>query len=211
MGRFPEVIAAGLPVGSVRLQTPVQSVAAREVRTAAGERISARAVVVATDPETAGRLADLPTPAMKHLTTFWHTAAEPPSRRPMLHLDADLRGPVVNTAVLTSVAPTYAPAGQTLIATTVLGADGSSAAELAARQHAGQIYGVDPERWELVRAHVVSALPSLPPPLRTRSPVTTASGVHVAGDHRDTASIQGALVSGRRAAGAVLRELGLDG
>jgi hypothetical protein len=29
-------------------------------------------------------------------------------------------------------------------------------------------------------------------------------GLFVCGDHRDTASIQGALVSGRRAAGAVM-------
>lgn len=32
--------------------------------------------------------------------------------------------------------------------------------------------------------------------------------VYVAGDHRDTSSIQGALVSGRRAATAVLHDIG---
>jgi monoamine oxidase len=32
-------------------------------------------------------------------------------------------------------------------------------------------------------------------------------GPYVAGDHRDTSSIQGALVSGRRAARAVVRDL----
>ena len=37
----------------------------------------------------------------------------------------------------------------------------------------------------------------------------TASGLYVAGDHRDTSSIQGALVSGRRAAQAVLKDLGI--
>jgi monoamine oxidase len=31
--------------------------------------------------------------------------------------------------------------------------------------------------------------------------------VYVAGDHRDTSSLQGALVSGRRAAAAVLKDL----
>jgi hypothetical protein len=41
---------------------------------------------------------------MKPLTTFWHTGAEPPTRQRLLHLDADLRGPVVNTAVMTTVA-----------------------------------------------------------------------------------------------------------
>jgi hypothetical protein len=43
---------------------------------------------------------------MKALSTFWHTAAEPPSPQRLLHLDADRRGPVINTAVLTAVAPT---------------------------------------------------------------------------------------------------------
>jgi hypothetical protein len=34
-------------------------------------------------------------------------------------------------------------------------------------------------------------------------------GLYVCGDHRDTSSIQGALVSGRRAARAVLADLGV--
>lgn len=204
MGRLPEVIAAGLPAGTVRLHTAARSVDAHTVTTDDGERISARAVVVATDPDTAGRLVGQPTPMMKALTTFWHTGPEPPSLVPMLHLDADRRGPVINTAVLTTVAPTYAPAGRPLIATTVLGAAGSPETERTVREQAGRIYGVDPGRWELVRTHVVSAaLPSLPPPLQPRGGVRTPAGVFLAGDHRDTASIQGALVSGRRAATAV--------
>jgi hypothetical protein len=46
------------------------------------------------------------------------------------------------------------------------------------------------------------------PPLDVRRPVDLGDGLFVAGDHRDTASIQGALVSGRRAADAVLRHIG---
>ncbi|MCO1657096.1 FAD-dependent oxidoreductase [Pseudonocardia humida] len=37
-----------------------------------------------------------------------------------------------------------------------------------------------------------------------RGPVALGDGLFVAGDHRDTPSTQGALVSGRRAAEAVL-------
>ena len=208
MGRLPELVAASLPAGSVRLHTPVAAVTPTGVRTAAGEHLPARAVVVATDPETAGRLTAVATPTMKALTTFWHTMPEAPTRTPLLHLDADRRGPVVNTAPMTVVAPSYAPAGRHLVATTVVGADGTAAAERAARRHAGLIYGVDAGRWELVTTHVIrAALPSQPPPLRARQPVRT-DGVLVAGDHRDTASIQGALVSGRRAASAVLADLG---
>ena len=204
MGRLPQVLAATLPAGTVRLGTGVRSVTGCTVRTDDAE-LEASAVVLATDPATAGRLADLDVPPMKSLTTFWHATDEPPTGRPLLHLDADHRGPLVNTAVLTTVAPTYAPAGRSLVASTVLGADGSAAAERTVRRQAALVYGVDTDAWDLVATHVVAAaLPAQPPPLHPRQPVALGGGLFVAGDHRDTASIQGALVSGRRAATAVL-------
>ena len=118
---------------------------------------------------------------------------------------------MINTAVLTTAAPTYAPAGRPLIATTVLGANGSTEAERVARAHAGLIYGVDRRptgSWSPPTSSR-DALPEQPPPLEVRRPVRLASGAYVCGDHRDTASIQGALVSGRRAARAVLTDLGV--
>ncbi|SDU97000.1 Phytoene dehydrogenase-related protein [Microlunatus sagamiharensis] len=204
MGHFPAVVAATLPAGTVRLGVRAHGVTASSVRTDDGE-LTARAVVVATDPSTAGSLTGAVAPRMKALTTFWHTTDEPPTTRPLLHLDADHRGPMVNTAVMTNVAGSYAPAGRVLVATTVLGADGSAEVERAAREQAGLVYGTGTATWELVTTHVVAeALPAQPPPLDDRQPVTVGGGVHVAGDHRDIASIQGALVSGRRAADAIL-------
>ncbi|HEY0238214.1 MAG TPA: NAD(P)/FAD-dependent oxidoreductase [Friedmanniella sp.] len=204
MGRLPELVAASLPDGTVRLGVPVRGVSGSTVQTDDGE-LAASAVVVATDPATAGTLTGLDVPRTKALTTFWYATAEPPSTRALLHVDADHRGPLVNTAVMTNAAPTYAPAGQSLVQVTVLGADGSAETEQAARAQAGLVYGVDPAGWQLVTTHVVAAaLPAQPPPLAVRRPVALGGGLFVAGDHRDTASIQGALVSGRRAAGAVL-------
>jgi phytoene dehydrogenase-like protein len=204
MGRLPELVAATLPPGTVRLGVRVRGVTGSSVRTDDGE-VSASAVVVATDPATAGELVRVDAPRMKALTTFWYAADEPPTTRPLLHLDADHRGPLVNTAVMTNAAPTYAPAGRALVQVTVLGADGSAATERSARRQAGLVYGVGTTGWQLVRTHVVAAaLPAQPPALDVRQPVALGDGLFVAGDHRDTASIQGALVSGRRAAGAVL-------
>jgi phytoene dehydrogenase-like protein len=204
MSRLPELIAAGLPAGTVRLAEPALEVTGTRVRTAVRE-IRACVVVVAADPVTTARLTGCRAPAMKSLTTFWHTAPRPPTTARLLHLDAERRGPLVNTAVLTNVAPTYAPAGRTLIASTTLGADGSATTERLVRRQAGMVYGVDTTDWELVTCHVVTAaLPVQPPPLPTRPPVRLANGVLVAGDHRATASIQGALVSGRRAAREIL-------
>ena len=204
MGRLPELIAASLPAETVRLGVRVHGVSGSTARTDDGE-LAARAVVVAADPTTAGALTGIVAPPMKALTTFWYAADEPPTTRNLLHLDADHRGPLVNTAVMTNAAPTYAPAGRSLVQVTVLGADAAAATERAARTQAGLVYGVDTSAWQVVTTHVVAAaLPAQPAPLDVRRPVALGDGLFVAGDHRDTASIQGALVSGRRAASAVL-------
>ena len=58
-----------------------------------------------------------------------------------------------------------------------------------------------------VRFQEHRADPAMPAPHPFRRPVEVAPGMLVAGDHRDTSSIQGALVSGRRAAASVLAAL----
>jgi phytoene dehydrogenase-like protein len=203
ISRLPELLAASLPAGTVRLDQRVIDVGAEHVRTP-DEEIRAEAVVVATAPRAAAELTGIPVPSTKPLTTFWHTAPRAPTTTKLLHLDGARRGPLVNSAVLTNVAPGYAPPGRVLIASSTVSADGSAAAELAVRRQAGMVYGIDTSDWELVSCQVIAeALPHQPPPLVLRQPARLAGGVFIAGDHRDTASIQGALVSGRRAADAV--------
>ncbi len=207
MGRVPEQLAAGLPGGSLCLGVEIEQVEPGVLRGSMGEQ-QVDAVVVATDPTSAARLVAVEPPRMRGLTTFWYGTDEPPAdptHAKLLHLDADHRGPVVNSAVMTAVAPSYAPAGRQLIAATVLGAE--VAAEPEARRQLARMYGTDTSGWELIATHAIAeALPTQSAPLQVRRPVRLADGLFVAGDHRDTASIQGALVSGRRAARAVLRQ-----
>ncbi len=207
MQALPDQLAAGL--GGVHLGVKVTSVGPGRVRTADGE-ITARSVVVATDPPTAGRLLGLPAVQMRSLTTFWHVSPEPPTGSGALHVDGDHRGPVVNSIVISNRARSYSPDERSLIATTVLGAVGDQSMERAVLAQLETIYGGSTRWWELMRRHVVpDALTAMPPPLQARKPVALDGGLVVAGDHRDTASTQGALVSGRRAADAVLAGLGL--
>ena len=208
MQALPEQLAAGLGPGVLRLNTAVLRVTDGLVTTDRGQ-IRARAVIVAADPRTACQLTGLPEPSMRSLTTFYHRAIVAPTRERAIHLDGERRGPLVNSAVVSNAAPSYCNHGA-LIASTVLGADDSAEMESLVREQAGAIYGVDFRRWEHVGTYAIrDALPALPPPLNVRRPVSLGDGLYVAGDHRDTASIQGALVSGKRAAGAVLRQLGI--
>jgi hypothetical protein len=71
-----------------------------------------------------------------------------------------------------------------------------------------RMYRTSTEHWDLVVTHEIPhALPHQPPGVSLRQPVELGDGLFVAGDHRDTASLQGALVSGRRTAAAVRLEL----
>ena len=202
MGALPAQLAAGL---TVRLSTPVEAVFRGEVH-AGGEVLTPRAVVVATAaPAAAVLLPGLDVAPGRSVTTHYHLAPEPPVPEAALVLDGELSGPVTNTVVLTNAAPSYAP-GRHLVSSSVVTGD---AREPAVRAHLARLYGVDTSRWEAVAAYeIVDALPSQVPPMgRLRKAVRLEPGLYVCGDHRDSASIQGALVSGRRAATAVLQEL----
>jgi hypothetical protein len=117
---------------------------------------------------------------------------------------------VVNSAVVSNVAPRYAGSRGALVASTVLGSRDDAHSEQAVRSQLSLLYGTDPTAWEHVATYAIDdALPAMLPPLDLTQPVTLGDGLFVAGDHRDTASLQGALVSGRRAARAVHCFLGV--
>ncbi|MCK2219371.1 FAD-dependent oxidoreductase [Actinomadura sp. ATCC 31491] len=204
MGQIPRQLADRLPPGTVTLGARVARVAPGEVELDGGGTTGGQAVVVAADPETAGRLVDgIEVPAMRPVTTFYHAAPRSPLREAIQVIDAT--GVVTDTIVLTDAAPTYAADGRALISTSVLGVTQD---ERPVRERLTQIYG-DTSSWEHLATYVVpAALPAMPPPHPLRSPVRMRAGLYVCGDHRDTGSLQGALVSGRRAAEAVLADLG---
>jgi hypothetical protein len=78
------------------------------------------------------------------------------------------------------------------------------------RRQLALVYGRSTDTWDHVATYAVTeALPAMLPPLALAREVDLGGGRFVAGDHRDTASQQGAMVSGRRAAHAVLRRLGV--
>ncbi|MDP9982502.1 phytoene dehydrogenase-like protein [Pseudarthrobacter oxydans] len=176
--------------------------------TAADSRLRASHVVLAADPVNAARLAGGDVPAMKGVLTHWFAADTAPSAVDMLHVDARAHpgGPLVNAAVISNAAPSYAPAGRHLIQTSaLLGPGRPDPTDDDVRRHAADLFSASTAGWDLVARHEVrQALPLQPPPLRSGQPMGGLSGLVICGDHRETASINGALVSGHRAALAIL-------
>ena len=66
------------------------------------------------------------------------------------------------------------------------------------------------ENWELIKEYKIKeALPAMTPPYSLISSNQITNDLFVAGDHRATSSIQGALLSGTNAATLVKVSLGL--
>ncbi|MFM8894446.1 MAG: NAD(P)/FAD-dependent oxidoreductase [Actinomycetales bacterium] len=210
MQAIPRQLRDSLPAGWVQVNTPVLQLAGTTVHTAQGA-LTAQAVLVATDPTPAQALVPSLTVPIGRSTTTWYHATPIWPRRPgcsALIVDGDNRGPVVSTVPLTYAVPEYAPEGVALISTSTLGLAASTDDEQAVRRHLALLYGCDTSNWDLVGHYAISyALPAMLPPLNPRQPDELGGGLFVAGDHRDTASIQGAMVSGRRAAQAILQHL----
>jgi phytoene dehydrogenase-like protein len=213
MEAIPRQLAARLPADTIRVNAPVEAVEAGGVRVA-GTRAESSAVVVATDGETARGL--VPTlPAVRHNATVCLSFAADgdPVRAPMLVLDAERSGPVNHLCVPSAVSPSYAPAGQALVSASVIGAPGESDLELAraARTQLRGWFGAEVDDWRLIRAdRIPLAIPQqLPGSLQpAERDVRVGPRLFVCGDHRDMASLHGALRSGRRAAAAVCAALG---
>ncbi|MCT7356793.1 FAD-dependent oxidoreductase [Streptomyces sp. 15-116A] len=207
IGAVPARLAEGLPDGVLRLGTPVAEVTDTGVLLSDGSEVPARAVVVATDPATAARLLPgLTVPDTRTVTTYYHATDRPPTTEPTLIVDS--RGTVLNTCVLSAVAPTYAPPGTGLVSTSVLGTDPPGRAQAVLRRLA-ELYGTDTSGWQQIAARTVEgALPAMLPPWPLSRTTRRASGRYVCGDHRATGSVQGALASGTRAAREVSADLG---
>lgn len=206
MQAIPDQMARPLRTRIFR-QTAALSVRPDRVETTVGS-VDCEAAIVATDPITAAALVPgLPAPTMRALTTWYFSVTEDDlfGGKPVLAVDSTDRGPVTNTVVLSYAAPAYAPAGRHLVQATSVGLPDCDVGEV--KRHLAQMYSVPTGHWELIREYPIPhALPAADPPYALRSQ-QEFDGVVVAGDHRDSPSIQGALVSGRRAATAVRRKL----
>jgi phytoene dehydrogenase-like protein len=213
MAAIPEQLAAGLTSG-VHLRRAATKVERGKLTLAGGELLRPRAAVVATDGPSASWLLGegvLPPPGSVSVTCLYFATEHPPLDEPILVLNGEGSGPVSHCCVPSAVSPTYAPAGRHLVSVSVLGKiEPGDDLERAVIGHLADWFGSGVLGWDLLATyrieHAQPAQPvgALDPPER---PVRLEPGLYLCGDHRDNASINGALASGRRAAAAVLDDL----
>jgi len=214
MGQIPNQLAARLPDGAIRLNSRVASVDAGKVVLESKEELRGEAVVVATEgPEAARLLPGIPEPGSKATTCVYFDAPKAPLSGPVLILNGSGTGLVNHVAVLSEVSPDYAPSGRHLVSVSCLGIPDLPEEALldGVMAQMARWFGDEVGDGRHLRIYrIPHALPLqspgvLEPPERE---VRVYPGVFVCGDHRETASLQGALHSGRRAAEAVLAARG---
>ncbi|MFM8777257.1 MAG: FAD-dependent oxidoreductase, partial [Actinomycetota bacterium] len=170
-------------------------------------RIATSAVVVATDQPTASELLNTREIASRVVGCVYFSADTPPTKEKFVVLDGTGQGPVLNAAVLSNVAPSYAPAGKHLIVAALPGII-TGDLETLSRDHLRTWWGPQVDGWRHLKTYrITHAGPEQLPPFNPKQKVSLGNGLFVCGDHRDTGSIQGALYSGRRCGDAVASSL----
>ena len=206
MGQITATLASTVR-DNIHLNTEVASVASGLVTLADGRTVAARAVVVATEGPAAARLLGLPEPRSNAAGCVYFAADAAPIDSAHIILDGTGMGPVLNVAVMSNVSPEYAPTGRHLIAAVFPGTcDGDL--ESQAREQLRGWWGPVVDTWTHLRTYrIPHGQPSQLPPFSPKKRVAIGDGLYVCGDHRDTASIQGAMFSGRRCAEEVVRDM----
>jgi phytoene dehydrogenase-like protein len=228
MQQIPLQLAAKLRPGTLltgaRVSKVTRSTQLFQVEVEGREKQEVRAVVIAVAGDDGNQLLggvggwSIPeVRAWNKTTAFCYAAQEAPVNEPILLLNGEGRaaGPVNHVAVMSAVSPQYAPPGAHLVVANVVGETPATDAALlrldqAVRQHMGKWFGPVVDSWKMLGAYTLArALPQQRHAEWEQAPVRVAGtgGVYMCGDYRETASIQGALTSGRRAAEAVIKDL----
>jgi phytoene dehydrogenase-like protein len=212
MGAIAKQLAGALPTGTVRVNQSVQEIHGLNLVLETGERLTSDVLVIATDDATAAHLhgESRPSHAARSSTTLYFDAPAPPHRGPWLMLNGEGYGPVRTVCVLSEAAPSYAPVGRALISVTV-------AEPIQGRENLPQAvqtclrswFGPSVDDWRHLRTdHISRALPPVEilPHSPHGTPPRAANGLYLCGDYRESGTLDGALLSGRKAADAVLTD-----
>lgn len=214
VGAIAQQLAKTVGVKNIRLNTPVTALTDYGYIIDDDIEVKTLKTVVATSAMAAKKL--LPkfkTPAFRSVTTLYFAANQSPDSDKLLLLNGSPTGCVNNVAVVSDVQPTYAPAGQSLISVTIL-ANSRCDDDLLAAQTKAELqnwFGVQVKDWQHLKTYRIRhALPQNFMPNANLKPqsVRYNSKTLVCGDYLENPSFHGAMAAGKRAAQAIITQLG---
>ncbi|MEO8270868.1 MAG: FAD-dependent oxidoreductase, partial [Aureliella sp.] len=197
---IPDQLAGHLPTDSIELNCPVKSVHSNYIQVLNGQRVGSN-VVLAVPMNQASQLDNhsVQDRGSTATTCIYFAADRPPIAEPILMLNGDQDGPVNHVFVMTNASPDLAPARKTLISVNLVG-DAVYASD-AVRSQLRSWFGTAALDWsELAVYRILQALPKQPAGFWTIAPIRESNNTVFCGDYCASASLQGALLSGRIAA-----------
>jgi phytoene dehydrogenase-like protein len=207
-------ITEKLPEGTIETGARVESIRKGTVLFASGQTLKCRAVVLATDgPETERLLGIAPSIVSRGQLCLYFAAQEAPINDPYLILNGEGNGMINSLTVPSVVAPSYAPQSRALISVVVIGhlSVDDATAETVVRQELTDWFGDAVGNWRHLKTYrIPHALPEQPSPIPdpTGRSVREKTGIYVCGEYGSVPGIQWALLSGRQAAEAVIKDFG---
>lgn len=210
MGEIPKQLAARLPLDSITLNQKVVSLDSHSVTLSSGEQIHGRAVVLATNAAAVGSL--LPElkesmPDWRSVTNLYFCAPSSPINESIICLNGSGEGVVNNVCALTDVSPDYSPDERALISVSVLGLHPEESLPGKVQQELMGWFGECVGEWRHLRTDLIpKALPEQAPSAqKDKVGFIQQNGIYVCGDHATSASIEGAVISGKHVAEAILK------
>lgn len=208
---IPNQMAAHLPDGSIHLNARVDELLAQGERVRAvrvnGEEPEADAVVVATEAPAAAKLLERPTVegAVGEVCVYYEISGKADGKK--VGLGADNDAFFNNTSEMTAVSERYAPDGRGLLSAVHVGQLDEFSDREIYRRGVAELSGWYPDAD--FRPLAVYRLPycqfAQPPGVHANTPQnrTAEPGLFLAGEYTEDASINGAMLSGEKAAEAV--------
>lgn len=217
MAAIPKQLVDKLPKDCIDTNAIVNHIQDQTVSLENGDKLSARAILVATEASGVNRLfkENLVAPAMHKVRCLYFSAKKSPIKSPILVLNGAGSGLINNICVPSLVQSGYAPAGKHLISVSVVKDTPLSGEALlqAVKQELTTWYPKDAPKWEHLKTYSIPhALPNKTniklPNKNDIKPIRP--NVYIVGDHIYHGSIQGAMESARHVAHALSWELALS-
>ncbi|XP_007043031.2 PREDICTED: phytoene dehydrogenase, chloroplastic/chromoplastic [Theobroma cacao] len=227
IGEIPNQLAAKLPPDSVLLTAKVVSVDLEgsnspSVRLESGEILKSELGVImaveepALDKILAGRKQPAKRKPARSTVCLYFSADQDqiPVGDPVLFLNGSGEGIINNMFFATNVAPSYSPPNKALVSVSLIGlfedvCDDDLTAEVTG-ELSGWFGASMVGSWRHLRTYRIGfAQPNQSPPTDLMKGPSIAPGLYLCGDYITSATFDGALVSGRRAVEALLKDRAL--
>lgn len=208
MESIPHQLSASLPENTIRTRAEVTSIVEGRVTLRSGEELHAPHTILALDEWSLRTLLPdmFPEEVGKRGTCCMYFRGEKRDELPpLMHLIPQSKNGITNIAPISSVAPEYAPQGESLFSVNIVlngQALNQLPTEVNIQEELRAIFGAPMEDIVHVKTYVIPR--ALPSQALTIEPQQLPPGTFLAGDCAIQGSINGALQAGRIAAERIL-------